>query len=130
MRAEDSFDGRVLLLKVAERALLVPPDWGKIPGLRRLDMPWVALDLSQVDFISSLFVQACVELAGTLAQRGQELVLLHLTGEQKRVLEFVPGASRLPLFDDVKQLNEAIQSAAKGAPDEGVTTLEKGILWG
>jgi len=130
MMMQESFDERVLLLKVAERAVLVPPDWGKIPGLRRLDMPWVALDLSQADFISSLFVQACVDLAGTLAQRGQELVLLHLSAEQKHVLELVPGASRLPLFDDVTQLNEAIRSAAKGAPDEGVTTLEKGILWG
>lgn len=130
MRVEDNFDGRVLLLKVAERAALVPPDWGKIQGLRRPDVPWVALDLAGVDFMSSLFVQGCVELAGTLARRGQELVLLGLSTEQKRVLELVPGASRLPRFDDVRQLNEAIESAARGAPDEGVTTLEKGVLWG
>lgn len=130
MKAEECFYDRVVLLRVADRTLLLPPDWDEIAGLRREEVAWVALDLMNADFISSLFVRGCVELGSTLARRGKQLVLLHLSPDQKRVLELVPGASRLPVFDDERQFTEMVASAEQSAPDEGVTRAEKGSLRG
>ena len=70
VNAREDWDGGLLRLEVTDRTLVEPPDWGGIRGLSRQDTLLVALDLRGVEFVSSLFLEGCVELGRTLAARG------------------------------------------------------------
>ncbi len=124
----------VLRLKVGDRALVRPLDWRSLLPQRRPDTVVVALDLEGAVFISSLFLQGCVELARELAASGQQLVLLHMQDQQERLLELIEGAPRLPVLNDDAQMESrlrflAAQLDADGR-DEGVTRAEKLALLG
>ena len=95
MRVREQFRDGMLMLSVAERALVRRPDWEQIAGLERADATVVTLNLADVDFVSSLFLQGCAELSGRLAERGSRLALLHLSPSQKALLDLIDGASDL-----------------------------------
>jgi hypothetical protein len=124
----------VLRVRVAERTLVKPLDSQAVLDLRRPDTVVIALDLKGADFISSLFLQGCIELARTLVGSGQQLVLLHLLPQQERLLEFLVGTPRLLVLNDEAQLDDRLKSLAAAAspdgPHEGVTRAEKFMLWG
>jgi len=123
----------MLTLKVGEKALVRLPDWDQIAGLRAGNASIVAIDLADVDFISSLFLQGCVELSRSLAARGAHVVLLHLSPSQRSLLQMVDGASGLVVADDEEQLKVALQSVTRASGSdpgtEGVTRAEKNALW-
>lgn len=126
---EDCSDG-LLTLTITERTLVRPPDWEKTPALGHPDAVMVALDFAQVDFVSSLFWQACVELSGRLSDRAQSLVLLHLSAQQKQVFELVDGSSRLAVVEDRQQLEDRLRMLQPREDDGGaVSGAEKRMLW-
>jgi hypothetical protein len=134
MQVQEPQTAGVLRLEIGERALVGPPESQEILRLRGPDTVLVALDLRGAEFISSLFLQGCIELARTLAASGQQLVLLHLTPQQERLLEFVEGSSRLTVLNDDTRMDDQLRSlsacVASGAPDDAVTRAEKLMLWG
>ncbi|MFO7958563.1 MAG: hypothetical protein R6X33_15850 [Candidatus Brocadiia bacterium] len=131
MQFERSCRNGVLLLRVAQRALVRAPDWDGVAGDDGEEARIVALDLQEAEFVSSLFWQACVELHGRLAAQSRELVLLNLDESQRRLLELIEGATRMPVLGSKAELD---RHAARGLPrarsDEGVTGREKRMLWG
>lgn len=121
---------RLLTLRIAERTLVKPPDWDELPGLKGTDALLVALDFGQVEFVSSLFWLACLELSTRLTDKGQSLALLHVTPQQKLVLELVDGSSRLALVEDVEQLEDRLRMLQPRTDlDGGVSGAEKRMLW-
>jgi anti-anti-sigma regulatory factor len=124
----------LLKVKVGEKALVRPPEWEEVLALRGPDTVLVVLDLREADFISSLFLQGCVDLSRVLADAGQQLALLHLSPYQERLLELVEGASRLLVLSGEEQVSEQLAAlrvnAEPGGTDEGVTPPEKTMLWG
>jgi len=93
----------------------------------------VAVDLSGVDFVSSLFLQGCVELGRSLARSGALVVLLNLSTAQRALLDLIEGASCLKVVDREAELPGLVSSLAQeseAAPqDEGVQRIEKRTLW-
>ena len=130
MQTIDECHDGLLTLRIAERTLVKPPDWDALPALKRGDALLVALDFEQVEFVSSLFWLACVELSRRLTDKGQSLALLHLTPQQKLVLELVDGSSRLALVEDVEQLEDRLRMLQPRDDEEGaVSGVEKRMLW-
>jgi len=130
MRTEQEWHDRLLTVRIAERTLVKPPDWDKVPALNNPDALLIALDFEQVEFVSSLFWQACIELSGRLAGRGQHLALLNLSPQQKQVFELVEGSSRLALVEDRQQLEDRLRMIRPAEdPDGGVSRAEKNMLW-
>jgi hypothetical protein len=130
MRTEEDWHDGLLTVRIAERTLVGPPDWEKVPALNRPDAVLIALDFAQVDFVSSLFWQACVDLCGRLAGRGQHLALLSLSAQQKQVFELVDGSSRLSLVEDREQLEDRLHMLRpEDDADGGVSAAEKNMLW-
>jgi hypothetical protein len=126
---DECHDG-LLTLRIAERTLVGPPDWDAMPALKRGDAVLVALDFGQVEFVSSLFWLACVELSRRLTDKGQSLALLHLTPQQKLVLELVDGSSRLALVEDREQLEDRLRMLQpRKEADGGVSGAEKRMIW-
>jgi len=97
------------------------------------DAPVVAIDFAGVDFVSSLFLQGCVELGRSLAQHGAHLLLLNLSASQRALLDLIEGASCLKVVDREAELAEVVASLAqeseRAAQDEGVHRIEKRTLW-
>ena len=133
MRVQEHHRPGLLVLKVAEKTLVKHPQWDDVMASRRPDTVLVVLDLEEADFISSLFLQGCVELSRALAAAGQQLALLHLSAHQEGLLDLVEGASRLSVLKDEAQVNRRLESLlprpGRQAPDEGVTRTEKSMLW-
>ena len=126
---EECHDG-LLTVRISERTLVKPPNWDELASLKRDGTLLVALDFGDVEFVSSLFWQACVELNRRLTEKGQSLALLHLTPHQKQVLELVDGSSRLALVEDVEQLEDRLRMLQpRSGPDGGVSGAEKRMLW-
>lgn len=115
-----------LLLRVTQRALVRAPDWRTVGVPCGDGSRLVALDLGSVDFVSSLFWQACVELSREMAARGGRLVLMNLDEQQKQLLHLVEGSEKLHVTDDEKHLPAKLNGQAKS---EGVTGEEKQFLW-
>lgn len=134
MQANAQYSSGALVLAVAERALVRRPCWEDVLKLRRADTRLVVLDLKGVEFVSSLFLEACVELSSALADQTQELALLHVSPHQQRLLEMVQGGARLPVLqreDEIAgRLGRPAPAAGPVAADEGVTPFEKRVLWG
>ena len=133
MRVREQFRDGMLTLAIDERALVKRPDWEQIAGLKRADTVVVAVNLAQVDFVSSLFLQGCAELSRALVERGGRVALLHLSPAQKVLLDMVDGASGLLTAEDEEQLRAVLGSrvpAAAARQDEGVTEMERNSLWG
>ncbi len=127
--SEDCSDG-LLTLTITERTLVGPPDWDRTPALGHPDAVMVALDFAQVEFVSSLFWQACVELSGRLSERGQSLVLLHLSAQQRQVFDLVDGSSRLAVVEDRQQLADRLRVLQPREDGDGaVSGAEKRMLW-
>ena len=134
MRVEEHHEPGLLRLAATEKALVNRPDWAPVLSMRRADTLLVALDLEQADFISSLFLEACVELGRELAASGQELVLLHLSAHQEGLLELVEGPLRLSVLKDddqlARRLAEITSRPGRQGQEEGVSRNEKLMLWG
>jgi hypothetical protein len=133
MHVEERHESGLLRIAPTDRALVAQPDWEPTLRLRRPDTALVALDLEQVDFISSLFLQGCVELGRKLAVHAQELVLLHLSPHQEQLLELVEGPIRLSVVHDEGELEGRLAEARArlaGAGGDGVSRNEKLMLWG
>jgi len=133
MDLDVSTDGAVVLVKPREKALLQPLD---PPALDALSPPGegaavVALDLSGVEFVSGLFLEACVALGRDLAERDRVLVLLGLTDTQREVLAAIEGGSRVPVLRDEHALSACLDDLLPGSlPDGGgVGSAEKNLLW-
>jgi len=132
MRIQGERRPGVLMVSFGEKALVRAPDWSELLAQRRMGTLLVVLDLSGAEFISSLFLQGCVELARVLGRSGQQLALLNLASHQERLFEFVEGASRLALLHgeaDVDRHLEALAAIGQAKQDEGVTGTEKLMLW-
>lgn len=124
----------LLTVTVLERALVARPDWEPVLAARGEDTVLVVLDLAGADFLSSLFLQGCVELAGKLARQAQGLALLHVSPYQDQLLELVEGAARLPVLKDEAAVQEHLAALGFRSPpgdgSTGVTRAEKFTLWG
>ncbi|MGD2174160.1 MAG: hypothetical protein PVJ27_02065 [Candidatus Brocadiaceae bacterium] len=119
----------VLVLRIAQRALVRSPEW---PVLNPDDGPGVAavaFDLGQVDFVSSLFWQGCVEMSWRLGAEGRRLILLNLSDEQKRLLALIDGSNRLIVVDDEAELDGLGTPPRGRRAHDGVTGAEKSFLW-
>ena len=130
MRVHDGQLPGVLRVTPGDKALVKALDWTELLAQRRPDTLLVVLDLGGVEFVSSLFLQGCVELARELARSGQQVALLNMAPHQERLLEFLDGASRLARLRAEPDIGEHLRSlAGAGSPDEGVTRAEKLMLW-
>jgi hypothetical protein len=130
MQVDEKCRDGLLVLKIAERTLVRPPDWDGLPALARQDVVLVALDFAQVEFVSSLFWQACVGLNARLTDKGQGLALMHLSAQQKQVFELVDGSSRLAVVEDREQLEDRLRMLQpRNDPDGAVSGAEKRMLW-
>ncbi len=131
MDFERSCGSGVLLLRVDQKTLVKAPDWDGVTSAGSDEVAIVALDLQEVQFVSSLFWQACVELHRRLAAQGRELVLLNLDETQRQLLELIEGAARVPVLGSKEELDEHASSVlAPPGSDEGVSGREKKLLWG
>ncbi len=126
---EECHDG-LLTLTITERTLVRPPDWDRTPVPEHPDAVLVALDFARVEFVSSLFWQACVELSARLSERGQSLALVNLSPQQRQVFELVDGSSRLAVVEDREQLQDRLR-VLQPREDDGraVGGTEKRMLW-
>jgi len=129
----DEFDNGVLTLRVAERALVHGADWSLVPAVARADVRVVVVDLASVDFVSSLFLQGCMDLCRALRARRAALALLHLSQHQRRLVEMVDADGTMAVLSDPSEA-EALAAAGAGGADEasgtrGVTRDEKRMLW-
>ena len=133
MRVQEERQDNLLRLRVAEKALVSRPRWDDVPALGRGEPDLVALDLKDVDFVSSLFLQGCVDLSRELARRGGRLVLVNLSPHHSRMLGVIEGAEKLLVLEGEEQLSDRLSAGAgqrpTGAPDQGVTGAEKRVLW-
>ncbi len=124
----------LLTVTVLERALVGRPDWEGVLAARAPDTVLVVLDLSAVEFLSSLFLQGCMDLAAQLAREGQGLALLNVSAYQEQLLELVNGAARLPLLADEAAVQEHLHALGfhrpPGEGPSGVSRAEKFTLWG
>jgi hypothetical protein len=128
MHVEEHWCSGVPVLRVTDRALVKPPDWAAC-GLPT-DAGTVALDLGNVEFISSLFWQACVGLARELAGNGGRLLLLNVASQHAPVLALVEGSGALCIVDDEEQLPEwAKEDSARARSEDGVGRTERNVLW-
>jgi hypothetical protein len=126
---EECCDG-LLTLTITERTLVRPPDWEKTPALGHPEVTLVALDFARVEFVSSLFWQACVELNARLTDCGQGLALVHLSTQQRQVFDLVEGSSRLAVVEDREQLEDRLRMLQpRDDPDQAVSGAEKRMLW-
>jgi len=126
---QECHDG-LLTLTIAERTLVRPPDWDKTPALEHPEAVLVALDFARVEFVSSLFWQACVELSARLSERGQSLALVNLSPQQRQVFELVDGSSRLAVVEDRQELEDRLRVLQPREDDgDAVSGVEKRMLW-
>jgi anti-anti-sigma regulatory factor len=131
MRATEHCAGGLLLLTIAERTLARAPAWDQTPALRHPEAQLVALDFADVEFVSSLFYQGCLELNSRLTERGQALALVHLSPQQRQVLELVEGSSRLTVVEEREELDDRLRLLQpREEPDGAVSAWEKRKLWG
>ena len=124
---------RILQLAVEDTALVGGADWTEALERSAPPVVLVALDLSGVEFVSSLFVESCMEFRRLLTQRGQDLVLLNPSDDHLRVLEMVGGGGRLPVVRDEAELDagvSALTTQGEQTACNGVTAAEKMALWG
>jgi anti-anti-sigma regulatory factor len=133
MQVHEHYQPGLLSLRVADKSLVRRPPWEEILAPRRPDTLLVVLDLQGVDFISSLFLQSCVELARTLVAGGQQLALANLSPHQERLLGVIEGSSVLSVLKGEDQLKGRLEllrtAAAQGCSEKGVTPVEKRMLW-
>ncbi len=130
MKFEKSLRGGLLLVRIAEKALVRSPDWDSLGALEQPDIALVALDLREAEFVSSLFWQGCVELSRRLAAAGKQLVLLHVSDYQERLLELCEDTVRLLVLASEEELDDFARSLTSSqAVEEGVTGTEKNMLW-
>ena len=133
MSVRTDLHGGVLKLEVACKALIERPDWERLAGLNESAAPVVALDLKDAQFVSSAFLQGCVDLNRALACDGRQLVLLNLSAHHRRVLEITRGAAELLVLDCEERLHSLLPSllatCALVEVEQGVTDAEKHALW-
>ncbi len=122
-------DGSVVV-RVLQKALVRPLDWRALTARTGPDTANLVIDLEEVEFISSIFLQSCVEQSRKLAERDGRIVLLHLNGHQKYLLELIEGSNRLSVLDSTEELSEHLEnSVSSPASEAGVTPAEKRFLW-
>ena len=97
MQFQECRQARLLRLVVGDRSLVGRAEWDAVLARSGPPVALVALDLGGVEFISSLFLESCVELRRLLAERGQALVLVNLSPDHQRLLEALGGPGRLPV---------------------------------
>ena len=134
MQFQEYRQERLLRLAVRDRSLVERAEWDAVLALSGPPVALVALDLGEVEFISSLFLESCIQLRRLLAERGQALVLVNLSPDHQQLLDAVGGPGRLPVARDEAEL--AVRLSSLTAPEspgerrEGVTPAEKSALWG
>lgn len=125
--------GPVLRIRFAQKALLERPSWEEIPALEERGVALIALDLHEADFVSTQFLEGCLELARSLACHVRQVVLLNLSAHHSRVLALIDGGSSLPVLKDEQELARKaaalVAGSAEGQRAEGVSSVEKMILW-
>jgi anti-anti-sigma regulatory factor len=122
----------MLQLTVEDRSLVGRADWADVLARSGPPLVLVALDLGAVDFISSLFLESCMEFRRLLAERGQDFVLMNLSPEHLRVLDAAGGAGRLPVLRSDAELDARLSALATDEPHDGcdgVSAIEKNALW-
>ncbi len=130
MKVRTSVHDDVLVLKIQEPTLVRPPDWRALLAEGRVQPAHVALDLENVEFVSSLFWQSCVALARDLAARGGHLMLLNVSDQQRQVLSLVDGASALTFLQEGQSIGEEVVALRQeSSRREGVNRSEKRMLW-
>ncbi len=129
MNVEQHCRNGVLKLKLCDRALVEVPDWQSIGGLTGARVSEVVLDLGGAEFISSLFLQACVELDRRLTASGSRLLLLHFEESQRLLLELVDGAAGLIVLEDEEELEQHRRDRSEQDDRPGVNRSEKLTLW-
>lgn len=134
MRLHAQQEDGVLTLRVEGRSLVAKPDWTAVSAASSDTPPVVALDLQGAEFVSSLFLEACVGFSRELAAQGRQFVLLNPSQEHRRLLEIVDGAQRIPVACNQEYLRKHLRTLRPGQAssdgDDGVTRSEKTMLWG
>ena len=133
MQLRESRRARILQLTVEDRSLVGRAEWGDVLARSCPPVVLVALDLGGVDFISSLFLESCMEFRRLLTERGQDVVLMDLSEDHLHVLEAAGGFGRLPVVRDEAELDArvlALTTQGSAVQSEGVTAAEKNALWG
>ncbi len=133
MEVSTDCQGPILKLEAGARALIERPDWDQVPGLHESHAAVVAIDLRDVEFVSSVFLKSCVDLNRTLACDDRQLVLLNLPARHKRVLDMTEGAAELLVLDSEQRLHSLLPSllaeCGLEGVEQGVTDAEKCVLW-
>ena len=133
MRLHECRRARMLLLVVEDRSLVGRAEWADVLARSGPPVVLVVLDLAAVEFISSLFLESCMEFRGLLAERGQDMALMNLSSDHLHVLEVAGGSGRLPVIRNEAELDARLSALTAGEPGavrEGVTAVEKNALWG
>ena len=140
MKVRESSEGSVVTLQVADEALFMPPVWdeisalagsGNVSGEPPDGARLFVLDLEGVEFISGIFLESCVELAGTLAGRGHRLAVLGLGPALRDLLAAIEGGSRLTVLSSQTELRERAPFLipSSGGFHGQVRSAEKNVLW-
>ena len=111
------------------RLLALPEEW----LLRWRGASVVALDMQNAEFVSTVFLAGCVEVALGLSAAGQRFALFNVSAHQQHLLELVEGYEKLPVFRSTGELHNYVSSHLKAPehrlPDEGLCQAEKALLW-
>ena len=93
----------------------------------------VALDMQNAEFVSTVFLAGCVELALGLSVAGQRLVLFNVAAHQQRLLELVEGYEKLLGFRSEEEMRSYVSSHLKEPErrlaEDGLCHAEKAFLW-
>jgi hypothetical protein len=123
----------LLVLRTEQKALLRPPDWEERKELQNRKLALVAVDLGRSDFVSTLFLQGCVELARRLASRTCQLALCNVSDHQRKVLGLVDGTELVAVLeskiDKLQEVAARLRSEQEPDEDDGVSRAEKAVLW-
>jgi hypothetical protein len=122
-----------LRLRFGDAVLMARPPWEGVPELERRSVTLVVLDVSAAEFVSTVFLEGCVELARSAASHRQKVVLLGLSKHHRRVLSLLGEASRMTVLDGEQDLADRaaalVADCAAGGDTKGVSGAEKMVLW-
>ena len=125
--------GETLWVRVRERACLRRPEWSKLPEMDREGVALIVLDLDEVEFVSSRFLQGCVELADEVRGSGRGLVLANLPAAPRRLLSLIDGGERLVVVNGEAEVEahllEVLESRRSDSDGTEVGPTEKRMLW-
>ena len=133
MKATQKRQGPILKVRFDGPCLLEAAPWDEIHALRRRGAALIVLDLQDAQFVSTVFLESCVELARCAAECGRAVAVLNASPHHRRVLELVQGRAALAVLQDEEELQrraaELLVAPAEGRAEKGVSSAEKMLLW-